>query len=43
MPPLADGQISLFTSLVCHCWWLTPSCEPAAVTIAATASALSRA
>ena len=40
--PLSAGHISLLTSFICHSWWLSPSCEPAATTMSRHASALSR-
>ena len=40
--PAVDGQISLLISLVIQSWWLSPSVEPASVTILAASSGLSR-
>jgi hypothetical protein len=41
-PSGGDGQISLFTSLICHSWWLAPSVEPALTTMSRHSSTLSR-
>ncbi len=40
--PPAAGQMSLFTSFICHSWWLAPSSEPLLTTRSAHAWALSR-
>ena len=40
--PFSAGQMSLLTSFICHSWWLSPSCEPAATTMSRQASGLSR-
>ena len=40
--PSGDGQISLLTSFIIHSWCVAPSVEPAAVTMSAHSSGLSR-